>query len=301
MKKLKLKLKIPMIFPEEYKYVGVSKALSEGREEPIYFLTEYLIIEKEHLDKGKAEEPEYSVYQVKKSGEGLLCKVEALKPLATGAEVLKYEKELNIKDRTLLIETASKLCTGKVNTVIFTGTDKHVTLVHKPDPSVILEIEILDIAPPEPSWLTEVVRRLEASGIFGDLQLRFTENTISLRQFEGESTVFPCSSSGLKGKCLDSDFLSEDGHLLVGCEISKALFEMRFPELKYSFVNICPFKSELVLPSGPFITRCCRSEKSGFVTINGFEGVVVHWGASEYQVSEAIRKLAEKLREKQSI
>ncbi|HII03042.1 TPA: hypothetical protein HA351_15785 [Methanosarcinaceae archaeon] len=285
-----------MIFPDEYKCVGVSKALPEGVEEPIYFLTEYLIVEKEDIKSGSTE---YSVYYVKKSGNELLRKVESLELIASGEEVVRYEKELNIKDRTLLIETASKLCTGKVNTVIFTGVDRHVTIVHAPDPSVILEIEVLDVAPPTPSWLSQVVRRLEASGIFGDLQIRFTENTVDLRQFEGENTVFPCSSSGLEGKCLDSDVLCENGHLLVGCEISKSLFEMRFPELEYSFVNICPFKSEIVVPTKLFITRCCRSEKSGLVNINGFEGAVVHWGASEYQVSEAIRKLVNRFRDKE--
>lgn len=286
-----------MIFPDEYKYVGVTKALPKGTEEPIYFLTEYLVEERKNPEKGS---PEYAVYHVNKSGEGFLRKVESLELIASGEEVVKYDRELNIKDRTLLIETALELCTGKVNTVIFTGVDRHVTIVHDPDPSSILEIEILDVAPPEPAWLSQVVRRLEASGIFGDLEVRFTEKIIDLRQFEGENTIFPCSSSGLEGKCLDSDTLTENGHLLVGCEISKTLFETRFPKLEYSFVNICPFKSEIVVPSKSFITRCCRSEKSGLVTINGFEGAVVHWGASEYQVSEAVRKLVNRLREKGS-
>ncbi|MDI9394679.1 MAG: hypothetical protein QM426_04355 [Euryarchaeota archaeon] len=285
-----------MIFPYEYKYVGVTKALPAGTGELIYFLTDYLVEERENPETGS----EYAVYLVRKSGDGLLRKVEALEPIASGEEVVKYGRELNIKDRSLLIETAAKLCTGKVNTVIFTGVDRHVTFVHEPDPSDILEIEILDLAPPEPSWLSQVLRRLEASGIFGDLQVRFTENVIDLRRFEGERTVFPCSASGLEGKCLDSDTLSEDGHLLVGCEISKTLFEMLFPELEYSFINICPFKSEIVVPSKPFITRCCRSEKSGLVNISGFEGAVVHWGASEYQVSEAIRMLVTRLRNEDS-
>jgi mannitol/fructose-specific phosphotransferase system IIA component (Ntr-type) len=34
-----------MIFPDEYKQVGVTKALPAGSEELIYFLTEYLIEE----------------------------------------------------------------------------------------------------------------------------------------------------------------------------------------------------------------------------------------------------------------
>ena len=87
---------------------------------------------------------------MKKSGEGLLRKVEDLELIASGDEVVRYARELNIKDRSLLIETAAKLCTGRVNTVIFTGVDRHVTIVHDPDPSGILEIEILDVAPPEP-------------------------------------------------------------------------------------------------------------------------------------------------------
>lgn len=282
-----------MIFPDEYKHVGVTKALPAGAEELIYFLTDYLIEERENPETGSLE---YALYSVRKSGDGLLRKVEALELIASGEKVVKYGSELSIKDRALLIETALKLCTGKVNTVIFTGVDRHVTIVHDPDPSCILEIEILDVAPPEPAWLSQVVRRLEASGIFGDLQVRFTENIIDLRHFEGDKTVFPCSASGLEGKCLDSDILTENGHLLVGCEISKTLFEMRFPELEYSFINICPFKSDIVVPSKPFITRCCRSEKSGFVNISGFEGAVVHWGASEYQVAEAVRNLVNRLR-----
>ena len=282
-----------MIFPDEYKHVGVTKALPAGAEELIYFLTDYLIEERENSETGISE---YALYSVRKSGDGLLRKVEALELIASGEKIVKYGSELNIKDRALLIETALKLCTGKVNTVIFTGVDRHVTIVHDPDPSGILEIEILDVAPPEPAWLSQVVRRLEASGIFGDLQVRFTENIINLRHFEGDKTVFPCSASGLEGKCLDSDILTENGHLLVGCEISKTLFEMRFPELEYSFINICPFKSDIVVPSKPFITRCCRSEKSGFVNISGFEGAVVHWGASEYQVAEAVRNLVNRLR-----
>lgn len=283
-----------MIFPDEYKNVGMTKSFCPDTDEPIYFLTDYLIAEKENLQTGSSE---YAIYHVKKNGEGLLRKVEALEAIASGKEVVKYDRELNIKDRTLLIETAKKLCTGKVNTVIFTGVDRHVTFVHDPDLSSILELEILDVAPPYPSWLSLVVRRLEASGLFGDLQVRFIEKVVDLRRFEGKNTVFPCSASGLEGKCLDSDVLTENGHLLVGCEISKTLFEMRFPELEYSFTNICPFKSEIVVPSKPFITRCCRSENSGLVKISGFDGAVVHWGASEYQVAEAIRKLVSSLRQ----
>ncbi|TGC08017.1 DUF7714 family protein [Methanolobus halotolerans] len=283
-----------MIFPDEYKYVGMNRAIPEDADDRrIYFLTKYLIVE--DIVEG---ETGYSLYSVQNTGEQLLRDIANLEKLASGEEIIRYDKELNIKDRTLLIETAHKLCEGKVNTVIFTGIDKHVTFVHKPDLNDILDIEIVDVVPPEPSWLASVLRRLEESGMFGDLTIRFSENLTDLRQFEGENTVFPCSSSGLKGKCLDCDVIKEDGSLLVGCEISRELFESRFPDLEYSFINICPFKSDVFKPAKPFITRCCRSEKSGIVTINGIKGAVVHWGASEFYVANTIWELVKELRER---
>jgi hypothetical protein len=283
-----------MIFPLEYKNVGVTHLLpAEDADRRIYFLTEYMIEEDCSAEDGSCS---YSLYKVTKTGDQLLRDVSSLEQIASGEEVIKYDRELNIKDRALLIETAHELCRGGVNTVIFTGIDKHVTFVHKPELSAILDIEIVDVVPPEPSWLSSVVRRLEASGVFGDLALRFSEKLTDLRQFEGEGTVFPCSSSGLQGKCLDSDVITEDGSLLVGCEISRSLFESRFPGTAYSFVNICPFRSDVFKPSKPFITRCCRSEKSGIVTINGIRGAVVHWGASEFFVAGAVWDLVRELR-----
>ncbi|WP_445475036.1 DUF7714 family protein [Methanococcoides methylutens] len=278
-----------MIFPDEYKCVGVTGIHPDDAEENIiYFLSEYMIVE----DSVGDDDVEYSIYHVTKQGDDLLREVEKLDLVASKEQVIKYDQKLNIKDRALLIETAADLCKDGVNTVIFTGVDNHVTFVHEPSLSEILEIEIVDVVPPEPSWLSHVVRRLETSGIFGDFSVRFTENVIDLSQFEGPKTVFPCSCSGLKGKFLDCDTITEDGTLLVGCEISKKLFETRFPDVEYSLVNICPFKSDIFEPTKPFITRCCRSEKSGRVTINGIEGVVVHWGASEFLVAEAVRDLA---------
>lgn len=281
-----------MIFPEEYKYVGVTRIHpDDAHEEPVYFLSRYLIVE-QVTDVGR----EYSIYRIEHTGEELLRKVTKTEPIASGEQVIKYDKELNIKDRRLLIETAAEICEANVNTVIFTGFDKHMTFVHDPDISEIIDLEIVDVVPPEPSWLSLMVRRLEASGIFGDLSIRFKENMKDLRQFEGERTVFPCSSSGLEGKCLDSDIITEDGSLLVGCEISRKLFESRFPGLKYDFINICPFRSDIYTPQGPFVTRCCLSERSGLATINGIRGAVVHWGASEFQVALTIRELVQQIR-----
>ncbi len=282
-----------MIFPQEYKHVGVTHIPPEkGENEPIYFLSQYMIV-----NQCECEDKKYWLYEVQHSGDGLLRKATDIKLLAGPENIFNYEEPLNIKNRNLLIETALSLCKGDITTVLFTGIDKHVTFVHEPDPSEIIEIEILDVAPPYPSRLCDVVRRLEKSGIFGEFGIRFTENIVDLRQFEGESTVFPCSASGLSGKCLDSDIITEPGSLLVGCEISQALFESRFPGLEYDFISICSFSSDIVKPSKPFIARCCQAERSGQVTINGISGATVHWGASEFQVADTVRSLVQRLRE----
>lgn len=280
-----------MIFPDEYKYVGVTHIHpDEAINEPIYFLSKYIIVEKK-------SDNTFSIFKIEHTGDEILRTVKSVTLIADNENIVKYDKIVNLKDRKLLLQKSIELCNSPINTVIFTGPDKHVTFVKDPDLSTLLDIEILDIIPPKPSWLTIMIKKLDASGIFGDLCINFTKNITDLKQFEGDKTIFPCSASGLQGKCLDCDIITEDGYLLVGCEISRKIFDIRFPKLKYSFINICPFNSDIYVPSMPFITRCCRTEKSGIVVINGFKGVVVHWGASEFEIALAIRKLVEELRQ----
>ncbi|MCD5426079.1 MAG: hypothetical protein LRZ92_06450 [Methanosarcinaceae archaeon] len=285
-----------MLFPSKYKCIGLTKslpAIDDDKNNTIYFLTEYLIA-------GTDDNP--SIYFVNKNidNESLLQSVESLDLIAKGNEIVWHDKELNIKNRTLLIDEALEICANKkdVTTVIFTGIDKHITFVHKPDLSESLEIEIIDIVPPKPAWLIYVIEKLESVNLFGDFGIRFSKNIIDLSKFEGTQSVFPCSASGLKGKYLDSDTITEKGSLLIGCEISKKLFETKFEGLGFDFINICPFKSDLFKPTKPFITRCCLTENSGLTKLKGIDGVVVHWGASEFDIAEAIKKLALHLRSK---
>ncbi len=276
-----------MIFPAEYKSVGVTRTDPTDRiGRPIYFSTEYLIVD---LPSG------YSIYRVKSEGEGLLKKLVSLELIAKGEQITKFEEKLDSHDRTRLIEAAIALCKGNVNTVIFEGADRHITFVQQPSLCDVMEIEIIDISPPEPPWLAFAIQRLVRSGILGELNIRFTTKLIDLRQFEGEKMVFPCHASELKGKYLDTDVDIEDNSELVGCDISKQIFELKFPDLTYKHINMCPLRAELYMPTRPFITRCCQSKKSGIVNLNGINGVVVHWGASEYDIVDAIRRFVKGL------
>ncbi|MCE8422662.1 MAG: hypothetical protein J5U17_04430 [Candidatus Methanoperedens sp.] len=277
-----------MIFPSDYKSVGMTRTEPTGRIGcAIYFTTEYLIAD---LPSG------YFIYKVKSEGEGLLRKLVSLTLIANGSRITKFGEKLDSHDRTRLIESAIPLCKGNIDTVIFEGMDKHVTFVKDPSLLDVMEIEIIDITPPEPPWLALAIERLNKSGILGELNIRFTEKLIDLRQFEGEKMVFPCHASELRGKYLDTDIDIENNSELVGCDISKQIFDLRFPDLIYKHINMCPLKAEMYMPTRPFITRCCQSKKSGMVNINGIDGAVVHWGASEYDIVDAIRMLVNVLK-----
>lgn len=292
-----------MIFPDEYKTVGWTEKgkTSPDEQKRIYFLSEYIL---EKTAEG------YNLYEVKNEGDGFIRKTAASKLIAGADETILCPEQMNIKNRTFLIQAAAKLITlenknreqnGKkqATTVIFTGIDRHLTFIKDPDPSKILEIEIIDVIPPEPPWLANCIKRLDAANVFGDLQIRFTEKIADLSVYQSDQTIYPCHSSGLKGKFLDSDRIDEkkDGWRLVGCDTSKKIASAVYPDLEYEFIEMCPMRSELTKPDKPFVMRCCKSENTGIlVTINGQRGIIVHWGAGEWQIAQIVRKLALSLR-----
>lgn len=274
-----------MIFPEEYKFVGIKDR--EHRGESVYFSTEYLI---------SRDGP--SLYHVKSRGSGFMREVGQLELIATGVEIEFYPERVDTRNRASLIDLADGVCrSGKANTVVFQGPDEHITFVKDPDPGQILTIEVLDVSPPDPPWLVHVLRSLEGCGILGDLTVQFKPSILDLRKFEGENVYYPCRASGL-GRSLDSDPVLHESPRIVGCEVSREIFLANNPGHDYEFVNICPLQSLLPVfePSGPFITRCCRSERRGMTEKCGQTGMVVHWGDGPWEIAEAVRCLVKALR-----
>lgn len=273
-----------MIFPEDYKYVGAATEARPG--DPIYFSTKYLI----HFG------DKIAIYQVEaEQGKGFMRPVKSMEPIAGGDEVVEYPEKVDTRNRTKLIELAATLCHGGVNTVIYRGSDEHITFVHQPDLSAITEIEILDVVPPRPSWLVSVIENLDGAGVLGDLTLKFKNRILDLRRFEGEGVYFPCTASGL-GRSLDRDRVDVDDPLIVGCEVSREVFRDMYPGKGFRFLNSCPLSNDLLAPEGPFITRCCQSERRGIMRSGGHLGVVVHWGDGAPKIAEAIRCLSEELK-----
>jgi len=273
-----------LIFPEDFKQIGTATEARPG--DPIYFSTKYLI----HFG------DEIVIYAVEaEPGKGFMRPVKLMEPIASGDEILEYPEKIDTRNRTRLIELSYDLCRDGVTSVIFRGPDEHLTFVHEPDPKVITEIEILDVVPPEPSWLVYVIEKLEEAGVLGDLALKFKSRVLDLRRYDGDDVYFPCTASGL-GRSLDSDKVEIDDPLIVGCEVSREVFKGMYPGKDHRFLNTCPLSNDLLAPKGPFITRCCKSERRGMTRLRGHRGVVVHWGDGAPKIAEAIRCLAEELK-----
>lgn len=272
-----------MIFPEDYKQVGIKDEERTG--EPVYFATQYLI---------SREGPR--LYRVSSRGEGFMREVQSLELMASGSEIVFYPQQVDTRNRALLIELADEICRGGPNTVVFQGPDEHITFVKDPDPGQILNIEVLDVAPPDPPWLVHVLEKLEGSGVLGDLAVRFQPRILDLRKFDCDSVYYPCRASGL-GPSLDCDRVVHDCPRIVGCEVSREIFLATSGRREHEFVNICPLQSneQVMQPSGPFLTRCCRSERRGSTRKNGQMGMVVHWGDGPWAIAEAVRCLVKSL------
>ena len=270
-----------MIFPDEYKFVGVKD--NEHRGDPIYFSTQYLICREGPM-----------LYQVKSKGQGFLREAEDLELMASGDEIVFYPSKVDTRDRALLIELAAGICKEKnARAVVFQGPDEHITFVYDPDPGEILQIDVLDVSPPDPPWLIHSLKRLEGCGVLGDLAVKFNHRILDLRKFECQAVYYPCRASGL-GRSLDTDKVIHENPRIVGCDVSREIFLAANPGKAHEFVNICPLKS--MEPDRPFITRCCKSERRGLTKKNGHSGVVVHWGDSPWAIAEAVRCLVEELR-----
>lgn len=281
-----------MIFPSHCRFIGVvDKHLRKDYkpDDLIYFSSQYALV---------FEAPEKcTVYEVKSEGEGFMRKQAGISKISGPEETLVYDRQVDITNRSDLIKKAAEVCHNGIKTVVFRGVDRHYTFVNEPSSGELLDVDVFDVAPPWPAWLAYNVKRLNDSGLFGELMMDFHYHVLDLKAFEdnGRTTIFPCRASGLDGLFLDSLDEEPKGDIrLVGCNTSKLVFETRYPSKKYEHVNICPLSTRK--PERPFILRCCQSDKLGLKEIGGVKGVVVHWGANPREIFEAIRLLAAEIK-----
>ena len=79
--------------------------------------------------------------------------------------------------------------------------DEHLTFVLDPDPSALLTVHVYDVRPPLPA-LSARVSELEATGLFGELDIRFVHHVTDISQTGAD--VHPCRAAGFS-RTLDAD------------------------------------------------------------------------------------------------
>ncbi len=136
--------------------------------------------------------------------------------------------------------------------------------------------------PPRPH-LAETLRSLDSAGIFGELEIQFAYHIRDIREIGAD--IYPCRAGGFL-KTIDSDRLS-GGEQVAGCMTGRQVLAECYGE-EFPIIDICPANA---VSEGPFIARCCRAERAGLQTINGRQGIVVHWGSSPKQITDAVYEL----------
>lgn len=238
----------------------------------VYFLTRYLL-------RPSGDSYDVVAVELDPAVPGLLRPVVAEHLLAGADQVVVYPDPVRLHDRALLLRLAR--ASGRRCTV-FSGLDEHITFVLDPDNDPLLEIHVYDLEPPRPN-LSAGICEIEALGLFGDLGVAFVHHVRDLREVCAD--VYPCRAAGFL-HTLDADPVTA-GATVACCTTGRDLVK-ECHHVPIVQVDTCPLGQ---VREGPFVARCCRSERRGLCEVDGLMGTVVHWGDSPARIFDAVREL----------
>lgn len=279
------------MIPDHCKDVSIRRVEFELTEEEIarqmkgrkaYTRTDHLIL---------VSEEEMAVIRVVKEN-----KKELFKPILDYEILSLPHNTVFVKDEDVDVLNPSHMARladahpGKV--VVVEGMFSHVSFVKDLSP---IRLRVLDTVPPSPSKLSCLVERALSSGYIELPILPIIEN-IDLNELAmgvaEEGVIFPCRASGMSSSkshyFLDEtpDIEVESG--LLGCDLSARIYRSIYGK-EPKLVNICPW--DLAPRDGiPTIVKCCKVKSDHVIDENI---VVVQWGASVREVTEAINAFFE--------
>jgi hypothetical protein len=165
-----------------------------------------------------------------------------------------------------------------------------------------ININILDIVPPEPAKLPVLVEEALSFGFFeNSVEINYCNIDLNdkIKNVKTRSIMLPCHATSITTSLIWSGtvyYLDQKPELnskeiheltLIGCDLSLEIFEEIYNSTP-PFINICPkrlLKEQNI--DGPTILRCC--------SINEFEPsnniAFVPWGARIIEVGEALEYL----------
>jgi hypothetical protein len=176
--------------------------------------------------------------------------------------------------------------------VVVQGRYGHVSFIIDPAP---LRITVREVTPPYPAKLLDQVRRvLAVSEHLPPIEL--VPDVVELedlaRSRSSDSYLLPCRGGGVVVEGATTDYLDQRpdrrGWTLIGCERSQQIHEWFYGE-RAPQVDICPRKR--TGGTGAILAKCCLLEADNEVDDGR---VVVPWGASLTQISEAMQSLVDR-------
>lgn len=201
------------------------------------------------------------------------------------------DREVDSGVPSALARKAAELDVGPDDTLVVLGRYEHVNFIVRPRPA---EVVVLEVAPPDPPKLFDLVERVLAVAPLAPIRPNLER--IDLRDLA--STVkpppggylLPCQASGFESMGAPVHFLDQRPRradwVLLGCERSRQIHEHLYGD-RPPCVEICPRR--LAGPrESPTLVKCCLLERG--VEQDG-SLMVVPWGAELAEVEAALRQL----------
>ena len=177
--------------------------------------------------------------------------------------------------------------------VVVQGSYGHINFIVDPAP---LRLTVREVVPPHPPKLYDQTRRLlEVTEDLPPITLvaEVVKLTDLARSRPSSAYLLPCRGGGVTVEGASTSYLDERAErrswTLIGCERSQQIHQWFYGE-RADQVDICPRQAGPTGPNlGAVLTKCCLFESEIVVEAGQ---VVVPWGASLAQISEALRVIA---------
>ncbi len=211
--------------------------------------------------------------------------------LLVGADDCAYIEDPDVDTAvpTALAQAALTQTPGKRGVVVH-GEYSHVSFIIDPAP---LRVTVREVVPPYPAKLVDqALRVLDTAEHLPPIEL--VPDVVELEQLAVSKAstgyLLPCRGGGVSIEGAATAYLDERPQhrpwTLIGCERSQQIHEWFYGE-RAEQVDICPRKR--IGGTGAILAKCCLLETH----IEASDGcVVVPWGASVAQISQALAALA---------
>jgi len=226
----------------------------------------------------------------KESDEPLFAPINAVQLLVGPSECAYVEDpEVDTAVPTALARAALERAPGRRGVVV-QGRYAHVSFIVDPAP---LRVTVREVVPPYPAKLFDQTQRLlDVAEHLPPIELIADVVELEALASGARSTSYllPCRGGGVSVDGASTAYLDERPEhrewTLIGCERSQQIHQWFYGE-KAPQVDFCPRRR--AGGTGAILTKCCLLEKD----IEVDDGrVIVPWGASLGQISEALTALA---------